>query len=614
MVQRDAEGKELRSVTEMSSEEQEMARRICMAFGQNICGFDILRTDGRACVVDVNGWSFVKGNQVYLERCASILRDTFLQASMSKRHSIGLRDEPCASPREGQWRLKCYACVFRHGDRTPKQKLKMTVRQPAFLSLLPPDYGGEDVVIRETTLLTKAYNISEIVLKASQPDQDDYAKLKQLVEVLGKKMKVRGTKIQLRKIVRGEAPSMLLIVKWGGDFTHAGRHQTKDLGENMRKELTILNKTLIDSVKIYCSVERRVMATAEVFAKAFLSTAEVVPDCIAVLKEALDDSFVSKDDVYAVKKRIGERLLDREKRLEVDGSFASPDDDPVHMLRRLRQCLNLHRRIMKENLQSLDWDRFRPRWCCADSLAIFRERWEKHFVDVLDGHYDWFDPSKISDLYDSLKFDSLHHRDLLFAIFTVRNDPDSRQSLHDLYQLAQRLFDFVGPREYGMKGDEKLRIGLQISGLLLKRVVEDVNSSLASNLPLTRLYFTKESHMTGLLNILRSCGLPMADSSDGELDYLSHICFEFYERVGSEGTRYSLRLGLSNGAHASRLLDSQVDRRHALAVGPKRWLTDYMDGLKALGILRRTVIGAETAYGFARSDRKTSEPMSLDPE
>jgi hypothetical protein len=607
VVRRNSEGKELREVAEMTCEEQEIARRVCMAFGQTICGFDILRTGGRSLVVDVNGWSFVKGNEGYLEKCAAILRDTFNRATVSKRNSLGWRYEPFPSATEGQWRLKCCASVFRHGDRMPKQKLKLTVRHAAFFELLPEDYAGEDVIIRDRQLLIKAFGISERVLKESDTDDEDGPKLKQLVEVLGKKMRVPGTKLQLRKIVKGAAPSMLLIVKWGGEYTHAGRHHSKDLGENMRKELTILNRSLLDDVKIYCSVERRVLATADVFAKAFLGSAEVAPDVITVLKEALDDSFVSKDDIYAVKRRIGERLMDPDKRIEEEDKDLAPE----LLLIKLKECLTLHRKVMRDrsNLETVDLEGLQPRWCCSDSPALFRERWERHFADVLDGPTDWFDPSKISDLYDSLKFDALHHRNVLEALFVDPDDEASRQSLHDLYLTAQQLFDYVAPREYGMTGEERQRIGLQISGLLLHRVVGDLNASISAPAPYARLYFTKESHMTALYNILRTSGLALADEPSGEMDYLSHICFELYERMSSAGVRYSLRIGLSNGAHSPRLLDSQLDGRHALAVTAKRWLTDYVEGGTALKVLNEVATGCEESYHSKRAVRKSSEPM-----
>ena len=64
-VQRRDDGREVRYHVILNKTEKEIARRITEIFGQNVCGFDLLRTETMSYVCDVNGLSFVKGAQKY---------------------------------------------------------------------------------------------------------------------------------------------------------------------------------------------------------------------------------------------------------------------------------------------------------------------------------------------------------------------------------------------------------------------------------------------------------------------------------------------------------------------------------------------------------------------
>ena len=175
-VQRDANGKEERFPVLLTPEEKEIARRVCLAFGQMVCGFDLLRTKGRSYVCDVNGWSFVKNSTKYFDDASLCLRAMILRAvapdhrrtaqaaaeaeeqtnerevereegdvetpttpkkTGSKGVKTGAGPTKTGYGEEGPAEeLRAVLAVIRHGDRTPKQKMKMKVRHAPLLDLL----------------------------------------------------------------------------------------------------------------------------------------------------------------------------------------------------------------------------------------------------------------------------------------------------------------------------------------------------------------------------------------------------------------------------------------------------------------------------------------------
>ncbi|ANZ73605.1 BA75_01554T0 [Komagataella pastoris] len=645
IVRRNTHGKEIRFITNLSTEEKLMASKVCTAFDQTICGFDLLRVSGKSYVIDVNGFSFVKDNDAYYDSCSSILRELFLKEK-TRRDSLKVRlPFPVVQEEKTQkWVFKGIVSVIRHADRTPKQKFKYSFRSPLFVSLLKGH--KEEIIIRQVEDLKIVH---ETVLVAQREKAEDPTKLAQLAGALEKKMTFPGTKVQLKPSLDEDnnVEKVQLIIKWGGEPTHSAQYQATDVGEQLRQDVRLLNKDCLKNVKVFTSSERRVVASAKLFSSSFLGEKELPDDYLEVRKDLLDDSNAAKDLMDKVKKKL-KPLLRQGK--DAPPQFAWPPKmpEPFVVIKRVVELMNYHHKLMEHNFAIKDVAKLQTRWCCGEDAFLFKERWDKLFQEFIS--VEKVHPSKISELYDTMKYDALHNRSFLQGIFLpddavhevdleqspclvreypinilamnnfritdsssldtssspntvgsigwiLESDKHSKSKvsgsspgspfdspkfamLRELYRLAKVLFDFICPQEYGIEDNEKLDIGLLTSLPLAKQILSDISEMRDSGTAGSVIYFTKESHIYTLLNVIYESQLPMkiARNALPELDYLSQIVFELYESEDKDGNKkHAIRLSLSPGCHTQDPLDVQLDAKHYISCIRRISLTRHLD-------------------------------------
>ncbi len=417
------------------------------------------------------------------------------------------------------WKLKGMVSVIRHADRTPKQKYKFTFHTKPFIELLKGHQ--EEVLLTGEAALDSVLDAVDVAIQQGIEDKHKLKTLRnvlvkkggwpgtkvQIKPMFRKRPPQESPKktfattadipvdlttaapgaasaisdaegfsdtearqlkradslagVTLSRITAAEESLVLdklqLIVKWGGEPTHSARYQAQELGENMRNDLYLMNKEVLDEVHVFSSSERRVTTSAQIFSASFLNKKELASDFITIRKDLLDDSNAAKDEMDKVKKKL-KVLLRRGN--EPPPQFAWPANlpEPSVIQRQVVQLMIFHRKVMRHNYQKLyggsgsmassslasvinpndkaatdaaatttagsmaqatATSSIQSRWCCGEDKELFRERWEKLFVEFCDP--EKVDPSKISELYDTMKFDALHNRQFLEWVFTPRD-------------------------------------------------------------------------------------------------------------------------------------------------------------------------------------------------
>ncbi|XP_032379534.1 inositol hexakisphosphate and diphosphoinositol-pentakisphosphate kinase 2 isoform X4 [Etheostoma spectabile] len=634
-VERDSEGKEIRYPVMLTAMEKLVARKVCLAFKQTVCGFDLLRANGHSYVCDVNGFSFVKNSMKYYDDCAKVLGNMVMRELAPQFHipwSIPMEAEdiPIVPTTSGtMMELRCVIAIIRHGDRTPKQKMKMEVRHPLFFDLFEK-YGGYKsgkLKLKKPKQLQEVLDIARLLLVELVEHNDceieeKKSKLEQLKTVLEMESSLNDTqyghfsginrKVQLTYLRNGQpkasseeedskkdSPSLLLVLKWGGELTPAGRVQAEELGRAFRCMypggqgdyagfpgcgLLRLHSTYRHDLKIYASDEGRVQMTAAAFAKGLLALeGELTPILVQMVKSAnmnglLDsDSDSLTDCQQKVKARLHEIMQKGQEFTQDDYQKLAPTgspslvnsmkviQDPVKTCDKvyaLIQSLNSQIRKRLEDPKSADLQLYH-----SETLELMLQRWSKLERDfrMKNGRYDI---SKIPDIYDCIKYDSQHNASL------------GLEDTLELFRLSRALADIVIPQEYGITKDEKLDIAQAYCVPLMKKIQLDLQRTHEDEAvnklhPLysrgvmspgrhvrTRLYFTSESHVHSLLSVFRYGGL-LDDEKDQqwkqamdylsavtELNYMTQIVIMLYEDNNKEPSseeRFHVELHFSPG-------------------------------------------------------------------
>lgn len=445
-VKRDSFGREIRYPVILSPAEKEMARKIVQAFRQTVCGFDILRVQGKSYCCDVNGFSFVKNSKIYYADASHILGEMMFKAvrpdsdyqalinrkQSSKTNSNTLLDNnspslkvklqpnilelkaipssenfldtskhldnynnnddrppsPAASiiseaevtsqssiynRKYETEELRCVIAVIRHGDRTPKQKIKIIYDHPYYLDYFHSynKTAKNTLKVKSRKGLTEFLATTQKIIDEDQVNPEIKSTLIQMRDVLSRweisginrKLQMKPQKFEEIPITSpSPSPSIIsdggtssannvkateieIILKWGGDLTSLGIEQAESLGAQFRNEnypdqenggILRLHATYRHDLKIKSSDEGRVMKTAAAFTKGLLELEGQLTPILASLvtvedknRRMLDcgDNYEIKNEMDRCKEHLNLLQMDTEITDELI-DLVAPDCSP----------------------------------------------------------------------------------------------------------------------------------------------------------------------------------------------------------------------------------------------------------------------------------------------
>mmetsp|Transcript_18134 Transcript_18134/g.49488 ORF Transcript_18134/g.49488 Transcript_18134/m.49488 type:complete len:1368 (+) Transcript_18134:63-4166(+) len=210
--------------------------------------------------------------------------------------------------------LRCVLAIVRHGDRTPKQKLKVNMTEPHILEFFHKHCkdSKSDLKIKAKTpmtefLATVKETLHELSIQPSLSTDGRNVRMQLMhmrdilerwkIHGLNRKLQIKPrnwddiTDNETGQITR-RCTEVQLILKWGGNLTKLGEKQAIALGHRHRHDMypdapgggiLRLHSTFRHDLKIKTSDEGRVMKTAAAFAKGLLELEGDLPPILVSL-------------------------------------------------------------------------------------------------------------------------------------------------------------------------------------------------------------------------------------------------------------------------------------------------------------------------------------------
>jgi len=204
-------------------------------------------------------------------------------------------------------------------------------------------------------------------------------------------------------------------------------------------------------LKIYASDEGRVQTTAAAFAKGLLALdGELAPILVQMVKSAntnglLDNESMSAKLQVEAKSQLSDLLTQDKEFDEVDKEKIDPTNNyslrstldfirnPVDMCKSVygyvKELNNLIRNKITDN-KYYDMKLYHE-----ESWELMLRRWSKLEKDFFNKKLGKFEISKIPDIYDSVKYDLMHNRNIL-----------NFENAYNLYTCTKALADVVIPQ------------------------------------------------------------------------------------------------------------------------------------------------------------------------